>query len=211
MLWRGVAYTVRRLWSALGAGKLTSTLFFYYLNTTLSMKPVLVILLLLLPMCITAQNLGMFDTPVDSRGRYNISYIHNFYNRSEEAVKTVAKEYLSKIGLKNITIDTEEHIVASEIQFIFKGRRKDCAKNISITLPVHIYYIYGRTKIEFTNITYSTTEKLCSSEGTLIQLTSCSNCDNYALLLKTIRAKAYYISVEYKKYLRKRALDNDLF
>lgn len=175
------------------------------------MKYLYALFILITPIQLFGQNLGMYETPIDERGRYNISYIHNFYSRSESAVKTVALEYMNQLKLKDIIVDTVNHIVKSETKIHFKGRKKDCAKDIWLTIPIHIYYVFGRTKIEFTDIEYETNVSLCEQKGTLIELTSCEKCDNYALLLKTVRAEAYAISAGYKNYLKKRSLDNDLF
>lgn len=169
------------------------------------------LILLFIPLLAKAQN-KQYVFEKDSAGKYNLSYIHNFYNRTGDVVAFVAKEFLKnrEDRLGEIVHDATNDRYITHISWNLKGYKKGCVSRAVVEAEVRIYYKDNRTKIEFSNFILRDVTGICKS-GPIEELEASKCCETYQPILYKIGWKSYLISGEYKKFLRKKARDPNLF
>lgn len=110
--------------------------------------------------------------PIDeATGKVCYSEIFNVYNREAPNVFKYAIEYFKKEHISYV-VDSSNMSVRGRVNFKFKGFKRACIATVDTYPEMIVYAKDGKSKIDFTNITYKS-EGACTKEGDIEQLITC--------------------------------------
>ena len=175
----------------------------------------LILLLFVITYNICSAQIVRPELEKDESGIYSISYIHNFYNRTEDVVSKVAEKFLKKLDNTITTpkndLENKRYVVQYKLEYDNSKCKKCCVRKLEMHIEISVYYKDNRTKIGFRNIKCIDGEDDCSKNKTLEEYIDCKGCESNNILLGYIRERFQSISVSYKEHLKKASKDNSLF